>query len=135
MTVRRYDEHGSGLLGTVFGLAIVLILVVVASNVAVGLWTRSTVEAVAYDAARRVASTPAGDDAADRARSAVADARRLLGPYGSRVDLEFESLGPRSVVLHVRAPGATLLPRMVDAGPVVGALDRRVVIRREVDDS
>ena len=131
--VRRHGppERGSGLLGAVFGVAIVVALVGLAANVAVGLWTRSTVDAVADDAARRVASTPAGADVHARATDAVAAARRLLGPYGSRVGLTFESLGPRSVVLRVRAPGVSLLPRMIRGGPVVGAVDRRVVVRRE----
>lgn len=131
MRYRPRDERGAGLLGTLFGVAIVIVLVGLAANVALGLWTRSTVDAVAYDAARRVASTPTEGDAASRAREASAAARRLLGPHGSKVQLTFESLGPPSVVLRVRAPGVSLLPRMVRGGPVVGALDRRIIIRRE----
>jgi hypothetical protein len=115
----------------VLGLGIVMALVGLAANVALGLWTRSTVDAVAYDAARRVASTPAGDDPSVRAREATAEARRLLGPYGREVDLDFETLGPPSVVLHVRAPGVALLPRMLHDGPVVGGIDRRIAVRRE----
>jgi hypothetical protein len=125
------SERGSGLLGAVIGVGIVMTVIGLAVNVTLGLWTRSTVDAVTYDAARRVASTPVGDDVGARARRATADARHQLGPYGSRVDLAFESLGPPRVVLHVRAPGVALLPRMLGGGPVVGAIDRRVVVRRE----
>jgi hypothetical protein len=35
------------------------------------------------------------------------------------------------VALRVRAPGVGLLPAMVDTGPMVGALDRTIVVRRE----
>jgi hypothetical protein len=125
------SERGSGLLGAVIGVGIIMTVIGLAVNVALGLWTRSTVDAVAYDAARRVASTPVGDDVGIRVRQATLDARDLLGPYGSQVELTFESLGPPTVVLHVRAPGVALLPRMLGGGPVVGSIDRRVVVRRE----
>jgi hypothetical protein len=131
MPRRIRAERGAGLLGAVLGIGIVLALVGLSVNVALGLWTRSTVDAVSYDAARRVASTPAGDDPSHRARAATAEARRLLGPYGRGVELDFESLGPPDVVLHVRAPGVALLPRMISSGPVVGGTDRRISVRRE----
>ncbi len=130
--MNRRTERGSGLLGTLLGVGIVLVLVLLAANVCIGLWTRSTVDAVAYDAAHRIATTPAGADLRARAAEAIAAARRELGAYGDRVSFEVESFGPPSVVLHVRAPGADVLPRLVDGGPVVGALDRRIVVRREV---
>ncbi len=129
---RRAGQQGAGLLGTLFGVAAVIVMVGVAANVALGLWARSTIDAAAYDAARRVASTPAGADAADRARRAASDTRARLGATGRSVELTFETLGPPDVVLRVRAPGVSLLPRIVSA-PVVGSLDRRIVIRREVD--
>jgi hypothetical protein len=131
MAPRCRSERGSGLLGAVIGVGVVMAVLGLAANVVLGLWTRTTVDGITYDAARRVASTPAGEDPAARARQATAEARRLLGPYGSRVDLSFESLGPPTVVLHVRAPGVGLLPRMLGGGPVVGAIDRRVAVRRE----
>jgi hypothetical protein len=121
------------LLGTLFGVGIVMVLVLVAANVSIGLWTRSTVDAAASDAARRIASTPPDVDVRARVAEALTTARHELGAYGRRVALDVESVGPPAVVLHVRAPGADLLPRLVRGGPVVGSIDRRIVVRREVD--
>ncbi|MFN7149806.1 MAG: hypothetical protein ACK4V6_10030 [Microthrixaceae bacterium] len=126
---RRPRERASGLLSTVIGVAVVLGMLGLAVNVTLGLWLRSTVDAVAYDAARRVATTPSGVDRHDAATVAVADARRVLGAHGGRVELQFESLDP--VQLHVRSPGVGLLPALVDGGPTVGSIDRRIVIRTE----
>lgn len=126
------DERGSGLLGSVLGVGILMALLGLAVNVSLGLWTRSTVDSVAYDAARDVATAPSGSDAAGVRAAATQRAKALLGPYGRRVDLTFE--GPSTeptVTLRVRAPGVSLLPRMLGSGPVVGALDRRIVVTRE----
>ena len=49
-------ERGSGLLSTVIGVAVVIAVLGLAVNLAVGLWLRSTVDAIAYDAARSVAA-------------------------------------------------------------------------------
>ena len=126
------DERGSGLLGSVLGVGILIALLGLASNVALGLWTRSTVDAVAYDAARDVATAPSGSDPAAVRSAAVHRAEALLGRYGRRVDLRFEGAWTApSVTLRVRAPGISLLPRMLGDGPVVGALDRRIVVARE----
>jgi hypothetical protein len=125
----RRDERASGLLSTVLGVAIVLGMLGLAVNVTLGLWLRSTVDAVAYDAARRVATAPAGVDRHDAAAEALADARRMLGAHAGRVELQFESLDP--IRLHVRSPGVDLLPAMVDGGPTVGTIDRRIVMRAE----
>lgn len=127
----RRSERGTGLLGSVFGVGIVLALVGLASNVLLGLWVRSTVDSVAYDAARRVATAPL-DAGPDVGASALSDARRALGRYGERVSLRFEHPpGADLVVLHVRSPGVALLPRLLGGGPTVGDLDRRIVLLRE----
>lgn len=108
------------------------------ANVALGLWIRSTVDSIAHDAAIQVASAPQSTNAtADRAavqRSALENARRLLGEYGDEVTLTFIDSGdPMLVTLHIRAPGMNLLPRMITSGPVVGSIDRVIVVRRETD--
>lgn len=125
------SERGAGLLGSVLGVGIVVALVGLASNVLLGLWVRSTVDSVAYDAARRVATAPQTESEAVRA-TALAEARRSLGTYERRVEMRFEH-EPTSdvVVLHLRAPGVALLPRVLGRGPTVGDLDRRIVITRE----
>lgn len=128
----RCHERGSGLLSAVLGVGVVMALVGLASNVALGLWTRSTVDSIAYDAARAVATAPAGVDPVQARQRAIERARELLGPHGRRVDLRFEP-DPAAdvVVLRVRTPGVSLLPRMLGSGPVVGGLDRRIVLVAE----
>lgn len=126
------DERASGLLSSVIGIGIIVALLGLASNVAIGLWTRSVVDSIAYDAARRVATAPVSADRASAERAAIDDARRSLGVYGQRVEMDFEHSSSADVVtLRVRAPGVSLLPAMIGGGPVVGDLDRRIVIRRE----
>jgi hypothetical protein len=126
----RRDERGTGLLGTVLGVAIVAGLLGFAANLTLGLWTRSTLDAVAYDAARDLATAPRATDPDTAARTAITRARSMLGPYGDRVDFDV-TINDEAVALRVRAPGVGLLPAMVDTGPMVGALDRTIVVRRE----
>lgn len=135
--MRRHGERGSGLLSSVFGVAVVSGMIGLGANVAIGLWIRSTVDSVAHDAAVRVASVPPGGDPRPGVpgveRSAVENARHLLGDYGDRVVLTFIDSGdPMFVALHVEAPGVALLPRMIGGGPVVGSIDRVIVVRREI---
>lgn len=124
-------ERANGLLSTAFGIAMCVGGIGVATNAGLGLWTRSTVESVAYDTARRVAETPSGSDTVTQSRRAVTNARRTLGPVESMVGLHFESTGPDEVALRVTYPGVGLLPRFVGGGPIVGAIDRRIVVHRE----
>jgi hypothetical protein len=127
---RTCSQAGSGLLGSLFGLGIIMTLLGLAVNVALGLWTRSTVDSIAYDAARYVATTPRGADSDEAASDALRDARATLGGYGRRVRMRFEQTGD-PVVLAVRAPGIDLLPRVLGRAPTVGAIDRRIILARE----
>lgn len=109
-----------------------MVMLGVATNVAVGLWTRSVVDAVAYDAARDVATAPVGSDPTLVRESAIAKARTALGRYGQRVRFRFESApGADTVVLHVTAPANNVLPALITGGSIVGPLDRRIVVRQE----
>lgn len=129
---RIRTERATGLLSSVLGVGIVLALVGLTADVALGLWTRTTVDSVAYDAARHVATAPAEVPEHQARRQAVERARSLLGSYGNRVELTFEeATGGEVVVLRVRAPGVSLLPKLVDGGPAVGAIDRRIVMTKE----
>lgn len=122
-------ERGSGLLSTLFGVAVVLVAIGSACNVCLGLWTRSTVEAVAQDAARDLAATPNLDTS--RVQFVLERARGRLGPTGSLTSMRVESTEP-SVVLRVTHPGVSLIPRLLDRGASVGRIDERIVVRREV---
>lgn len=124
-------ERGSGLLGSVIGVACVAGVLGLSVNITLGLWTRSTVDAVAYDAARDIATAPSGSDRTAAAAVAVDRALGTLGTYGQQVSLDVEAADDDRVVLRVRAPGVALLPAFLDGGPTVGALDRRIVVRAE----
>ena len=101
------------------------------ANVTVGLWARATVESVAYDAARRLAERPTGADPARHDREVLANARRSLGPAAATVQMTVVAGPGDSVGVRVRYPGVRLVPRLLRAGPVVGAIDRTITLRRE----
>jgi hypothetical protein len=131
------DERGAGLLPSVFGLGVVLGLLGLCTNVALGLWWRSTTESVAYEAARMVATAPPDADPREVGETATDRACAALGPRCAGVTMTFAPTVAGTdgdmVELRVRAPGVRLLPRLVgSAGPVVGALDRTIRIRREL---
>lgn len=133
--IRRVGfERGSGLLPTVFGLAMLLGMLGLACNVALGLWSRTTTESIAYEAARSVATAEPGVDQEAVRGQALERACDLLGGNCADVELYFESAAADHpmVELHVNAPGVGLLPRFIaDGGPVVGELHRTIRIRRE----
>ena len=110
-----------------------MVMLGVCTNIAVGLWTRSVVDAVAYDAARDVATAPPGSDPTTTRAAAIERAEAALGDFGRRVRFEFESAPDADhVVLRVVAPANSVLPAVVTGGSLVGSIDRRVVITREV---
>lgn len=100
------------------------------ANVCVGLWTRSTVEAVAQDAARDLGATPAGELDSARVATVLDRARDRLGHIGERTVLRLERLDD-SVGLRVRHPGVNLVPRMIAGHGAVGAIDQVIVVGRE----
>lgn len=125
-------ERGSGLLSTLFGVAVMLAMLMLATNVTLGLWQRTTVDAVAYDVARRVATAPQGTDRRLREADAIREGRSRLGGLGDEVDMHFvhDPVRPDIVVLAVSAPGVDLVPA-AGFGPVVADLDRRIVVTVE----
>jgi hypothetical protein len=126
------SEAGSGVLGTTFGVAVVVTLLMFAAHVLLGLWITSTVTAAAHDAALDVALSGAtGARRAELEQHAIARARQSLGRYGARVRLEFEPTGPDEVVLHVTAPEVRLLPPPAARAVGLGGLDRRIVVQTE----
>lgn len=127
-------ERGTGLLPTAFGLAVLLAMLGLVSNVALGLWSRTTTESIAYEAARSVATAEPGADREAVREQALERACDQLGGNCSDVRMSFgpEVEGQPMVALHVEAPGVGLLPRLIaDGGPVVGGLNRTIRIRQE----
>ena len=121
------DERGGGPLSAWFGFVVFLALLLLAVQVLYNLYATSVVTSVAFDAARRVAAAEGGAGAVGRAE---AEARQVLGEYGSRVSFEW-SVDGDVVVLRVRSTNPTfLLP--AQAGPVAfGHVDRTVRVRVE----
>lgn len=120
------------MVGTTFGVAVFLVLLVSAAHLLVGLWQTTTVTSVARDAANEVATAPATATPSEVEQRALRRAREALGTLADGVELRFEhATGSPEVVLHVRAPDLHLVP--AGAAGLVGddGLDRRVVVRRE----
>jgi hypothetical protein len=85
---RRRSQRGTGVFASAFGLTVFLIFLLFTVQVLFGLYTRTTVTAVASDLAQRAANEGA---ALDEARfAAYADeARRRLGEYGDDTEFRF----------------------------------------------
>ena len=121
-------EAGSGLVSAWAGFVVFLALLLFAVQVLSNLYATSVVTAVAYDAARRVASTQGGGGEHDRAEG---DARRLLGRYAERVTFDWSGSDEDQVVLRVQAKNRrVMLPALGGSSPFA-ELDRTVRVRAE----
>lgn len=100
-------DAGTGLIGSVAGLLVVLALLLLAVQTLVGLYARSVVTDAAHEGARAVAGARVdhGDPVAEtNAREqAEAKVRSLLGRFGDRVELDWSDSTPDTVALTVRA--------------------------------
>jgi hypothetical protein len=130
----RRDERGTGLVGTVAGVAVVLVLLLFAAQVLLDLYARSAVTAAAYDAARHVAAARVdhGAGAALAAAEAQAEqrARRELGRYGQRITFTW-SVDAETVRLRVRAATPHVGVRAVPSVLHLDHVDRSVTVRVE----
>lgn len=114
---------GTGLVGSVVGVTMFLVLLLFGVQVAMNLYATSAVTAVAFDAARDVAgATPIAE--------AEAEARGVLGRFesaGGRLDFDWGGSAD-VVVLTVRAQRPSLLPRVRFPFETI---ERTVRVRRE----
>lgn len=126
----RRDERGAGILSTVLGAGVFLLLLLFAVQVLVGLYTRSVVTAATYDAAKAVAGADAGSSAAARL-DAERNAQAQLGAYGREVVFDWAASTDVVVVLTARGPRPSFLPAAL-TGPVgLGDVVRTVTVRKE----
>jgi hypothetical protein len=134
MTRRHRCDHGSGLLSTSFGIAVLLALLALCAHVLLNLWVMGVVEDVAVEAAHRVATSGASDEDLPAVQAAeVERARRLLGRWTDAVRFEFEADPTgRTTRLRVHSEQVRLLPALGSTEPLGGGLDRTVVRRREL---
>lgn len=127
MRRRSGGEDGASSLASVFGVAIFLGFLLLATQVLVHLYATSVVTAVAFDTARR-ASGLGGD-----CSSASADAAARLGAWGRRADVEVHCASdPEGGRTQVTITGPSPASRLALFGPeVVARLERGASFRRE----
>jgi hypothetical protein len=121
------DESGSGPLSTVFGIAIFLGFLLLATQTLVHLYATSTVSTAAFDAARRAAADGGGG-----CPEAVARARSLLGSYGARSEVRY-SCATTADALHLTVQGPTPATFLAGFGQAVGrsGIERTATVRLE----
>ena len=100
---RRDSEAGTGLLGSIIGVTIFLVLLLYAVQLALNLYATSTVTAVTFDAARQVAGSDGGPDSTARAEE---HARGMLDRYeseGGMLEFRWDTSRDDVVILEVTA--------------------------------
>jgi Flp pilus assembly protein TadG len=123
------DESGTGLIGTLAGVVVILVLLLLAVQVVFDLYARSAVTAAAFDAARVVAGSDANGSPAAQSQAELA-ARRDLGAYGQRATFDWAvDANDVRLAVHVRNP--SLLPVVFAAPLGLDSVDRSVIVRRE----
>ena len=125
--VRAHGEDGSGPISTVFGVAIFLGFLLLATQVLVHLYATSTVTTVAFDAARRAAAEGGGG-----CHDAPQQARARLGGYGQRqqVAITCHEDGDQ-LSLTVRGPTPAQLVQGFGVTLFDGGIERTVTVRVE----
>lgn len=124
------DETGTGLIASVVGVAVFLILMLLAVQVTFDLYGRSAVTAAALDAASAVAGANAGASSAAQAE-ATSNARAILGRYGAGATFSWQ-VSPQTVELTVSVHNPSLLPSFAASGLGLSRWSRSVVVRREL---
>jgi hypothetical protein len=125
--VHGRDEAGSGPISTVFGVAIFLGFLLLATQTLVHLYASSTVSSAVFDAARRGAAEGGGGCA-----TAVARARSLLGEYGQRPEARL-LCDPSGESLRLTFRGPTPANLIFGFGQTVGrdGIERTATVRFE----
>jgi hypothetical protein len=128
-TRRCQDEAGTGLVATVTGAAVFMVLLLLAVQVCFDLYARSAVEAAAFDAVRVVtgsdaAATPAALAAAEQ------EARQNLGQYGRLARFKWR-VGSGTVSLTISVHDPSVLPAALFEPLGLDTVSRTVVLRRE----
>lgn len=127
---RGRGETGSGLIAGVVGVAVFLVLLLLAVQVVLDLYARSAVTAAALDAASAVAGSDGNATSVAQA-DAVANARAILGSLGSGARFAWQ-VTPAAVKLTVTVGDPSVLPTFAASGLGLNHLSRSVVIGREM---
>lgn len=119
------------MISTTVGVFTFLTLLLLAVQVAYGLYATTMVTAAANDAARRLAGSASADDAEATAR-AEGWVRELLGAYGTdNLEEVAATRGPETVTLRVVATNPSFLPPAVRRPLGLDRIERTVRIRVE----
>lgn len=123
------DESGAGIVSSMLGVFVFLLLLLFAVQVLYGLYATSVITAVTYDAAKVVAGSDGGDEARAAAQRRATD---QLGRYAREVRFSWEGPDDADVVrLRVEARRPSLLPRELVGDSFLGRIVRTVRVRRE----
>lgn len=126
---RCQGEAGTGLIATVTGTLVFMVLLLLAVQVCFDLYARSAVEAAAFDAVRVVTGSDAGATPASLA-AAEEHARQVLGSYGRLARFNWQ-VSTTTVGLTVSVQDQSVLPAAL-IGPLgLDTVSRTVVLRRE----
>ena len=126
----RYPDDGSGLIPTVTGVTVFLLLLLFAVQVVFNLYSASALQAAAFDAARLAAAD--GTDWPSAQERADAHVRNVLGRYGAeRVNSVEVSVDGDEVVLTVKAQNRSLLPLLLPDGLASDTVERSARVRIE----
>lgn len=124
------------MVSTLAGVVVFLVFLLFAVQLVLNLYATSTVTAVGYDAARRVASNqidhrnPSAMAAAQR--NAEDRARSALGRYGQRVAFNWDGTDGNTVRLHIRAVNPrTGFGQFATAPLGFDVIDRTISLRME----
>jgi hypothetical protein len=128
-TRRCQGEAGIGLVTTVTGALVLMLLLLLAVQVCFDLYARSAVEAAAFDAVRVVTGSDASATPAALA-AAEQDARRVLGGYGRLARFSWQ-VGATTVGLTVSVHDPSVLPAAIVRPFGLDTVTRTVVLRRE----
>ena len=124
---RAAAERGAGLVLTLAGVAVFLVLLLFAAQVLIGLYAKSMLTSAAFDAARTVAGAASAGEAGATTQ-AETSARARLGGFGRRVAFTWREVGPDRIVLEVQAAAPQFLPLHI--APLT-TIDRTVIVRVE----
>lgn len=103
------SERGVGAISALIGVVMFLMFCLAATQVTISLYARSTLSAVAYDAARAVATQYSGCGASSATTHAEGRARQQLGQLGQRAEFTWSCTGS-AVTLTINVDLPNVLP-------------------------
>lgn len=120
----RSDESGGVPVSSLFGFAVFLGLLLLATQVLVHLYATSTVTAVAFDTARRAAADGS-------ACPSTEEVRARLGGWGARATVTCSSVAGGSTTVTISGPSPAASLRLYADLSGLGTIERSATVRTE----